>query len=634
MDAIMNNGPIKVLLVEDNPGDARLMQEMLSEAKKFSFRLEFVDRLAKGLERLGQGDVDVVLLDLGLPDSSGFGTFTRVQSEYPQVPIIPLTGMDDEMLAVRAVRAGAQDYLVKGEVSGGLLASAIRYAIERKKAEEALRESEEHYRTLVEESFDGVFVQKGSRIAFANRRLYDMLGYNEGELEGKDHWTIYHPDDQKTAHERAQALMRGERAPSRFEIRLRRKDGSFFEGEINARPVRFGEEVGMQVWIRDLTERKRTEAEHLKIAKLESTGILAGGLAHDFNNILTAILGNISLAKMHVNSGDKVYERLAAAEKASRRAQVLTQQLLTFSKGGAPIKKAQMIKDVIEDSCEFAVRGSSAVCEYSCPDDLFTVEVDAGQLGQAINNLVINAVQAMPQGGKILVTADNVRVNDDSGLPISDGDYVRIAVKDEGVGIPPETISKVFDPYFTTKDEGSGLGLATAHSIIKNHRGLLRVESQFGNGTTFHIYLPVSRKKTGKPSDSGETIHRGRGKILVMDDEEAIRQVAGDLLSILGYEVHFAVDGAEAVEAYKAAKDSSDPFDAVIVDLTVPGGIGGKEAIARLRAIDPGVKAIVSSGYSNDPVMAEYRKHGFQGVVVKPYRVEELSEAVGRLMNE
>lgn len=634
MDAIMNNGPIKVLLVEDNPGDARLMQEMLAEAKKFSFRLEFVDRLAKGLDRLGEGDVDVVLLDLGLPDSSGLGTFTKVQSEYPQVPIIPLTGMDDEMLAVKAVRAGAQDYLVKSEVSGSLLASAIRYAIERKKAEEALRESEEHYRTLVEESFDGVFVQRGSRIAFANKRLYDMLGYSEGELEGRDHWTIYHPDDQETAHERAQARMRGEEAPSRFEVRLRRKDGSFFEGEINTRAVRFGGEVGMQVWIRDLTERKRTEAEHLKIAKLESTGILAGGLAHDFNNILTAILGNISLAKMHVNSGEKVFERLVAAEKASRRAQALTQQLLTFSKGGAPIKQALMIKDVIEDSCEFAVRGSSAVCEYSCPDDLFTVEVDAGQLGQVINNLVINAVQAMPQGGKILVTADNVRVNDDSGLPMDDGDYVRISVKDEGVGIPSETISKVFDPYFTTKDEGSGLGLATAHSIIKNHRGLLRVESEFGNGTTFHIYLPVSGKKTGRPSDPEEAIHRGRGKILVMDDEEAIRQVAGDLLSILGYEVHFAVDGAEAVEAYKAAKDSSDPFDAVIVDLTVPGGIGGKEAIARLRAIDPGVKAIVSSGYSNDPVMAEYRKHGFRGVVVKPYRVEELSEAVGRLIDE
>ncbi|MEJ2716245.1 MAG: PAS domain S-box protein [Deltaproteobacteria bacterium] len=503
----------------------------------------------------------------------------------------------------------------------------------RKRAERALKESEERYRTLVEESFDGIFVQKRTKIVFANSRLHKMLGYARGELEGKEHWRVYHPDYQEITRQRAQARMRGESVPSRYEVRLLRKDGSSFEGEVNARAISFGGEPGVQVWIRDITERKRAEEELVRLEKLESTGILAGGIAHDFNNILTAILGNISLGKIYAQPGDKIFHRLEEAEQACHRARGLTQQLLTFSKGGTPIKKALLITNVVKDSCEFALRGSNVRCELRMPDDLLAVEVDAGQLGQVINNLVINADQAMPQGGVIRISGQNVEVTGEAGLPLPHGSYVKISITDEGVGIPPECIPKIFDPYFTTKDGGSGLGLATAYSIIKNHHGMITVESAPDSGTTFHIYLPASRQTAIAGADSKDEPFRGKAKILLMDDEVAIREVAGELLALIGYEVEFAEDGAEAVEMYRKAKNSSAPFNAVIMDLTVPGGIGGKEALDKLRAIDPEIKAIVSSGYSNDPIMANYRTYGFSGVVAKPYSAEDLGKALSKVLD-
>ncbi len=358
----------------------------------------------------------------------------------------------------------------------------------------------------------------------------------------------------------------------------------------------------------------------------------AGGIAHDFNNILTAILGNLSLAKSESHPEDRIFGRLDDAEKACLRAKGLTLQLLTFSKGGAPIRKTTSLPEIIRDSCEFALRGSDVLSEFSLKEDLWTAEVDAGQISQVISNLVINANQAMPQGGILRVQGENVVIRKDDGLPLPEGEYIKISLTDQGVGISPDHLPKIFDPYFTTKQKGSGLGLATTYSIVKNHGGLITVTSEEEIGTTFRIYLPASEKAKGEQRETERDLEAGSGNILVMDDEEQIRHLTGEMLRMLGYRVEVAKDGTEAIELYQQAKSSSRPFDIVILDLTVAGGMGGRQAMQRLTEIDPDIKAIVSSGYSNDPVMADYSKYGFAGVVPKPYDMKEIARTLKRVI--
>ncbi len=378
----------------------------------------------------------------------------------------------------------------------------------------------------------------------------------------------------------------------------------------------------------EMEERSRTEEELLKARRLESIGLLAGGIAHDFNNLLTAILGNISLAKMFVDPGHKAVVRLAEAEKACTRAKDLTQQLLTFSKGGTPITRTVSITDLLIDSASFALSGSNVKCEFDLPEDIWPAEVDEGQISQVINNVIINADHAMTEGGLIRVRARNVKVTHHDGLALKEGNYVKISVEDHGTGIPAENLPKIFDPYFTTKPKGSGLGLTTCYSIIRRHEGLISVESVVGIGTTFFIYLPASGKTATLPKGTADRPVQGSGKVLIMDDEEIIREVAGQMLRHLGYEVCFAADGNEAIDRYSTARAEGKPFDAVIIDLTIPGGMGGKEALQKLTEIDPGIRAIVSSGYSHGPIMSEFRKFGFCGVAAKPYKIEDIGRAV------
>ena len=392
--------------------------------------------------------------------------------------------------------------------------------------------------------------------------------------------------------------------------------------------------MGMVLVFRDITEKQKIEEERLKASKLESIGVLAGGLAHDFNNILTAILMNISLAKKCAYPQEEVFRRLTEAEKASLRAKDLTQQLLTFSKGGLPVKKTISIAQLIRDSVNFVLRGSSVRCEFFLSEDLWPVEVDEGQITQVIHNLVINAQQAMPQGGVIQIYGENVMISAEEaglGLPLPAGNYIKISLKDSGVGIPEEHLTKIFDPYFTTKEKGSGLGLTTVYSIIQKHKGYITAQSKLGAGTTFHLYLPASQKSIPTENRVEENPPSGKGKILIMDDENIVTEAVSQMLSYMGYQVEVAKDGSEAIQLYQKAKELGQPFQVTIMDLTVPGGMGGKEAIARLREIDPHVKAIVSSGYSNDPVMANFQQYGFSGVIAKPYRWEELSKLLQNL---
>jgi len=386
----------------------------------------------------------------------------------------------------------------------------------------------------------------------------------------------------------------------------------------------------------EIIERRKVEEELQKAQKLESLGVLAGGIAHDFNNLLAAIIGNLSLVEQYAKSGASIFEVLGDAKKACYRTKELTRQLLTFSKGGAPIREIASISELVKEVVTFSLRGSKVRCEFDLADNLWPVEIDAGQISQVINNLIINASQAMPRGGIIRLCAENIIMRTDDIVPLKKGKYVKVSIKDQGIGIPKEHLSKIFDPYFTTKERGSGLGLAISYSIVKKHEGYITAESESGGGTTFYIYLPASEKDLFRVENivEEENLATGRGKILFMDDQESLRDMVGEMLVYLGYEVVFAREGDEAVELYRKAKESGRDFDAVILDLTIPGGTGGKEAVQKLREIDPGVKAIVSSGYSYDPVMSEYKKYGFNGVVVKPYEIGELSKVLYKVIRE
>ena len=501
---------------------------------------------------------------------------------------------------------------------------------ERKKAEEALKESEERYRELTDLLPQTVFeANTDGLLTFANRAGYETFQLGEEEIrKGLNVYDLLLPEDAEKARDFGIRKSRGEKVGP-AEYTAVKKDGTTFPVAVYS-SVFFndGKPAGFRGILVDLTEHKQMEAELLKSQKLESLGVLAGGIAHDFNNILTAVVGSLSLARMYVEGGqtEKLLEKLDQTEKAAVRAQDLTRQLLTFSKGGAPVKRIVSLGDVIRDSATFALRGSNVHCEFFIDPDLRHADVDVGQINQVVNNLIINADQAMPHGGIISVRAENVEIGYDEKLPMPAGKYVRIIVEDDGTGISSEHLIRIFDPYFTTKPTGSGLGLATVYSIITKHGGHISVESMEGRGTAFYIYLPASEKKVEVAESSPERVFSGKGRILIMDDEDVLRSLLGELLRHMGYRSESARDGREAVELYTRAMERERPFDLVIMDLTVPGGMGGKEALERLLEIDPGIRAVATSGYSSDPVMADHARYGFCEVLKKPFKVEELAQ--------
>jgi PAS domain S-box-containing protein len=505
----------------------------------------------------------------------------------------------------------------------------------RRQAEEALRQQEEKYRDLFENANDAIFIVDSElRYRDVNKKAVELLGYSKEQLLAMKILDLVPPEQvPRSSAEFENLRTRG--AYEKFTGRVRTRDGRWLDVEISSSAILSnGAIVGSRDIMRDITDRKRMEEEILRAQKLESIGVLAGGIAHDFNNLLTAILGNISLAKLDSSRGTGVYQRLEEAEKASFRAQDLTQQLLTFSKGGAPVKRMVSLKELVQETVSFSLRGSRTVCSVFAPDDLWPAEADEGQLSQVFNNLVINADQAMPEGGTLKISCRNVILVKDEAPPLKEGRYVELSFADQGIGISPEHFEKIFDPYFTTKQKGSGLGLATSYSIVKKHEGHITVASELGAGATFRICLPASLSGDLKERDMGITAASGAGRILVVDDEEMIRDVVGKILGKQGYEVCCARDGQEALDLYADAKQQGSPFHAVIMDLTIPGGMGGEEAMKHLLGIDDKAKVIVSSGYSNDPIMGRFREHGFSGVVSKPYTISKLSQAVKQVLME
>ena len=389
--------------------------------------------------------------------------------------------------------------------------------------------------------------------------------------------------------------------------------------------------MGTVIVFHDITDQHRHQDEQQRISKLNSLGVLAGGLAHDFNNLLTTILGNVFVAKLRMVPQDPLAQNLEQAEQACLRAKELTQQLLTFAKGGAPIKTSIALGDLLRKSAIFALSGSSISCHFDIPNDLWPLDADASQLRQVIQNITINARQSMSQSGHFSIRVENVALNTQASLPsptLPPGNYVKISFEDQGTGIKDQDLPNIFDPYFTTKPGASGLGLATAHSIIQQHQGHISVHSEIGKGTTFTVYLPSSYSTV---NIDPQVIPKGRGRILVMDDEQSICRMVEDALTQFGYQVTVALDGQAAIDLFSEALASGGKFDVVLLDLTIPGGMGGKEAIQHLRRLDPHVKAIVTSGYSDDPIMSDFQTYGFQGILVKPYKIIDLAKTLESL---
>ena len=510
-----------------------------------------------------------------------------------------------------------------------------------KESEEALAAEKERLAVTLRSIGEGVITtDTGGTITLMNSAAEVLTGWSQSDAVGKQLDQVLHAVGERSRKPLPDpirlVLMDGNRFWQSEPGLLRSVNGTETLVSLGAAPLAgpTGHDMGLVLVIRDITDQQRAEAERLKASKLESIGVLAGGIAHDFNNILTAVVGNLSLAKMCVHSTEKMLARVADAEKSALRAKDLTNQLLTFSKGGAPIKRAVPLVPIIREAVQFALRGSNVEPEYSLPNELWSVEVDEGQISQVLHNVVMNGRDSMPDGGRLEVRAENVELIGHRPSSLPPGRYVKITVRDFGVGIPPEHLSKIFDPYFTTKDEASGLGLATTYSIIRKHGGQISLESALGKGTAVYIYLQASAKSVpAKTSDTEQFRFFGEGKVLVMDDEEDVRVVAGAMLEILGYEVALAADGAEAIEQYMREKALGRPFLALIMDLTVPNGLGGKETMRRLRELDPQVRGIVSSGYSYDPVMANFRDYGFSGVMPKPYKISDMGRVLQEVLN-
>jgi PAS domain S-box-containing protein len=500
-------------------------------------------------------------------------------------------------------------------------------------AERALRASEARYRELVENAAVGVYrsTPDGRFIAVnpALARIYgfetpdEMLRWNEREHAGAS----YADTDE---HRRFTELIERHGRVEGFESQVTDRHGRLVWVSETSRAVRDeqGRLLHYEGFVTDITERRRLEAELLRASKLEAVGILAGGIAHDFNNILTVILGNVTLAEFDAGAAPGLRPMLQEAKRATLRARDLTQQLLTFAKGGDPVREAVALADIVRESAEFGMHGAKSRLELDLPGDLWPANADKGQLAQVVQNLVINAVQAMPDGGVVRIAAANAALGAGEVAGLAAGDYIRLTVRDTGTGIPPEHLPKIFDPYFTTKQQGSGLGLATVYSIVRKHQGAIVVDSELGAGSIFRFWLPALRSVAPRTEAASAEARPLSGRVLFLDDEEPIREMAVAYLARLGVDCVAVPDGAAAVREFRAAQATDRPFRLLVLDLTVPGGMGGLETLGVLRGLDPAIRAVVSSGYSQDPVMGNFRGFGFNAVLVKPYDLDQLGRVV------
>ncbi len=642
----------RILIVDDSQRNITLLETMLSDAGFTSF--VSIKDPRKTMSLYTSFNPDLIILDINMPEMDGYQVMKMLQmmNKDDYVPVLVITAQQDKCTRLKSLQSGAKDFLTKPfDITETLM--RIRNMLEVRLLhnqihdQNALLEQKVRERTKdlsdaqrIAQMGNWVWDIVNNTINWSDE-IYRIFGINPREFDAtyEVFMDFVHPDDKEVVRRSVNDAIY-ECAPYNIEHRIVLSDGTerivHEQAEVtfdeNGKPLKM---IGT---VQDITDLKKREDELIKAQKLDSIGLLAGGIAHDFNNYLQGIMGYILLAQ--ASSDDGVKKLLKEAEKLIFQSKDLSSGLITFSKGGDPIRKTILISQLIKDSIALAMSASRFDCQIAVPDSLWPVDADKGQLGQVFSNIVINAKQAMPNGGKVEAFAENIEVNKSELYLLNEGKYVKITIKDRGTGISQENIQKIFDPYFTTKKSGNGLGLSTCFSIIKKHGGHISVESEPGVGTTFCIYLPASMKITGntqepgmaKTESTGVASTDSKGKILVMDDEQTFRAVIGEHLKRLKYDVELADDGNTAISLYKKAFRTQKPFNAVVMDLIVPNGMGAKEAVEELIKIDPDAKAIITSCYVNDTTMSEYKKFGFRSALSKPYEISELDEILQKVI--
>jgi two-component system cell cycle sensor histidine kinase/response regulator CckA len=622
---------MKILLVEDHEESRRTLRRLIERRGHEVVGVESAEEAERVLR---QEKFQFLILDWMLPGKSGIELCRQLRAEPAgdELFILLVTARNDTADLEQALVAGANDYLTKPLDAGLLnvrLAVAerqIRDLAERNQGRAALQESARSMTNILENTTDGYFaVDHEWKFTYLNPEAEVLLGRKREQLIGKELWQEF-PELNESPFGLNYHRVLSERVPVEFEAS---DSARKIWLEIHAYPSN----DGMSVFFRDVSERKRAEEERLTTSKLESLGTLAGGIAHDLNNILTVISGNIGLAQIEAPSdAGNLLSFLSKAGQAAQHAAHLSSQLLTFSKGGAPLKRVASIAELVARAAEFSLYGSSLRADTDISADLWQAEVDPGQIEQVVNALMINAREAMPYGGTVRLCARNVELEEKPGALVSPGRYIKITIADRGCGISDDLATKIFDPYFTTKPMASGLGLAISYSIITKHGGMLHLEDSSPAGSTFAFYLPAvsSQNATAESLCTEERFHFNHQRVLVMDDEAAIRDLTSYLLGTLGYEVTTVPDGVEAVKTYEDALRQGENFQAVILDATIRGGMGGLATIERLRHLDPDVTAIICSGYSDEAALAEFLAYGFRGALPKPFTRRELADVLQR----
>ena len=663
----------KILVVDDEQDILEALDGILTPQ---GFQVRRASSGIEAIEIFKSEPFDLVITDIRMPQMDGMEVLKQVKQLDESVEVIMLTSFATMENAIMALRDdGAFDYLTKPledidnlliPVNQALERRRLRLEnknlikklekanaglkleiVERKRVQEALRESERRFRDMAE-LLPNIICETDLNLGltYVNNLGLETFGFTQDEFDaGINVMDLVHPEDREKAAEQVAQGLKGIGVKS-SEYRVLKKDGCEITGLLNGSPIYKDDQVtGIRISLTDITEQKNMQEEALKAKKLESLGLLAGGIAHDFNNLMTSVVGNISLARMEMKPESKAFRNLVEAEKASIRTKELTARLITFSEGGGPVKETVSIGDLVKGAVGSSLKSSDIDAGFSIPDDISPVEADEEQMKQVIHNVVTNAQEAMAGQGSINVSCENIDIGEKDTLTLKDGQYVKISIEDQGPGIPEEDLIRIFDPYFSTKEmgtqKGMGLGLAVSDSIVKKHDGLITVESELGRGTTLSIYLPAGSAESQAPGarrlevDSQSTIVNRQStiqRVLVMDDEEMVRNVTAAMLGHIGYEVELAVDGVEAIKMYKGAMESGKAYEAVILDLTNKIGMGGVETIGRLLKIDPDVKAIVATGYSSDPILSNFREHGFRGSLSKPFTLDELKTTLSEVV--